>query len=163
MAEVFLGLGSNLGDRAKNISRAIRQLKSSGKIKPIAISSYYETEPIGVQSQGNFYNCVMKMKTELDPHGLLNLVKSIEATMGRQPGAHMLPRAIDIDILLYDDLDIDSADLRIPHSRLKARRFVLEPLLEIAPATIDPKTRKPLREFLKNVSSQIVRKVTGGA
>jgi 2-amino-4-hydroxy-6-hydroxymethyldihydropteridine diphosphokinase len=105
----------------------------------------------------------MKMKTELDPHGLLNLVKSIEATMGRQPGAHMLPRAIDIDILLYDDLDIDSADLRIPHSRLKARRFVLEPLLEIAPATIDPKTRKPLREFLKNVSSQIVRKVTGGA
>jgi 2-amino-4-hydroxy-6-hydroxymethyldihydropteridine diphosphokinase len=74
----------------------------------------------------------------------------------------MLPRAIDIDILLYDGLVLESADLRIPHSRLRVRRFVLEPLLEIAPDTIDPKTRKPLRDFLENVSSQSVRKVTGG-
>jgi 2-amino-4-hydroxy-6-hydroxymethyldihydropteridine diphosphokinase len=159
MSEVFLSLGSNMGDRESNLEQAVKLLKGSGKIKLLAMSSLYETEPVGAQGHGDFFNCVIKIKTDLNPHELLSLIKSIEAEMGREANTHLLPRPIDIDILLYDDLRLESVDLRIPHSRLKARRFVLEPLLEIAPGRIDPETGRPLSEFLEDVKSQKATKV----
>ena len=159
MADVFLSLGSNLGDREANIRQAIELIRKLEDIKIIALSSLYETEPVGVQNQSDFYNCVMKIETDLDPHTLLDSMKSIERAMGRGRNTHMRPRIIDIDILLYENLDLESFELRIPHSRLKARRFVLEPLLEIAPATIDPETQKPLSEFIEDVSSQRMTKI----
>ncbi len=99
------------------------------------------------------------MKWFLNQHAVLEITKSIEAALGRQPDTHTLPRPMDIDILLYGDIDLDSLDLMIPHSRLKTRRFVLEPLLEIAPDAIDPVTSRPLREFLDDVMSQKMIKV----
>jgi 2-amino-4-hydroxy-6-hydroxymethyldihydropteridine diphosphokinase len=154
MADVFLGLGSNLGEKSDNIKKAISELEKSDEIKIKEFSSLYEGEPIGVSTQANFVNCVVRVETELDPHSLLKLVKSLETGLGRKPNTHLRPRPIDIDILLYDDIDLESLDLVIPHSRLKTRRFVLEPLLEIDPDLTDPVSGKPLKEFLKDVKSQ---------
>jgi 2-amino-4-hydroxy-6-hydroxymethyldihydropteridine diphosphokinase len=159
MAEVFLGLGSNLGDRMANIRNAINLLETTKKIKLMAASSLYEGEPIGVANQTDFINCVIKAKTELDPHSLLKLIKSVEQEMGRKPNSHLRPRPIDIDILLYDDIDLESLDLRIPHSRLTSRRFVLEPILEIDPNVTDPLSGKPLKVFLAEVSSQKLKRI----
>ena len=159
MAGIFLGLGANEGDRETNIKKAIDLLSRSEDIRIKAVSSLYESKSIGVSNQPDYLNCVVRIETELDPHSLLKTAKSIEMDLGRQPYTHMLPRPIDIDILLYGDIDLDSPDLMIPHSRLKSRRFVLEPLLEIDPEAIDPSTSRPLREFLDDVMSQKMIKV----
>jgi len=159
MADVFLGLGSNLGDRTANITKAISLLEESKRVKIQMRSSLYEGEPVGVSGQADFLNCVIKVKTELDPHSLLTLVKEIETNMGRKPNTHLRPRPIDIDILLYDDIDLESLDLRIPHSRLKSRRFVLEPILEIEPDATDPISSRPLKDFLKDVEAQKLKRV----
>ena len=154
VADVFLGLGANEGDRENNIKKAIDLLNQSEGIRIKAVSSLYESRSVGVSNQPDYINCVVRIETGLDPHSLLKITKSIETALGRQPYTHMLPRPIDIDILIYDDIDLDSLDLMIPHSRLKDRRFVLEPLLEIDPDIVDPVTRRPLREFLDEVMSQ---------
>jgi 2-amino-4-hydroxy-6-hydroxymethyldihydropteridine diphosphokinase len=159
MADVFLGLGSNLGDRTANIREALSLLRHSGSIQISKVSSLYEGEPVGLSAQPDFINCVARIQTELDPHALLAELKELEASLGREPDTHLKPRPIDIDILLYGDIDLESLDLMIPHSRLKARRFVLEPLLEIDPEIIDPVSSRPLREYLKDVQSQPLRKV----
>ncbi len=148
MADVFLGLGANEGDRESNIKMAIDLLKHSAGISIISISSIYETTALGGSKQPDFLNCVVRVNTKHKPHVLLKAVKSIEETLGRQPNTHMQPRPIDIDILLYDDIDIHSEDLRIPHSRLAQRRFVLEPLLEIEPDAIDPVSSTPLANYM---------------
>lgn len=159
VADVFLGLGTNEGDRENNIKKAIGLLNQSEDIRVKAVSSLYESKSVGVSNQPDYINCVVRIETGLDPHSLLETTKSIETALGRQPHTHMLPRPMDIDILIYDDIDLDSLDLMIPHSRLKNRRFVLEPLLEIDPDVIDPVTRRPLREFLNEVMSQKMIKV----
>lgn len=159
VANVFLGLGANEGDTDDNIKRAIDLLNQSGDIRIKAVSSLYESKAVGVSDQPDYVNCVVKIETGRDPHSLLEITKSIEAALGRQPDTHTLPRPMDIDILLYGDIDLDSLDLKIPHSRLKTRRFVLEPLLEIDPDAVDPVTSKPLREFLDEVMSQRMIKV----
>jgi 2-amino-4-hydroxy-6-hydroxymethyldihydropteridine diphosphokinase len=157
MADVFLGMGSNVGDKIGNIREALGLLNKSGKIAMVAISSLYETEPVGVSGQPEYVNCVVRLETELDPHSLLNLLKSVESILGRKPHSHLRPRPIDIDILLYDDIDLESLELVIPHSRLKVRRFALEPILEIDPEAADPITGKPLREFLNDVMTQKIK------
>ena len=159
MAIVFLGLGSNIGDRVNNIRKARELISASGNMEVKGVSSFFEGEAIGVTQQADYINYVVKVETDLDPHALLAETKAIEGRMGRKPDTHLMPRLIDIDILLYDDLDLESLDLMIPHSRLKSRRFVLEPLLEIDPDLIDPVSSRPLRDFIKSVESQRLTKL----
>jgi 2-amino-4-hydroxy-6-hydroxymethyldihydropteridine diphosphokinase len=159
MADVFLGLGSNLGDRIGNIREALGLLDNSGKVKVLSLSSLYETEPVGVTNQPEYVNCVAQVETILDPHSLLNILKAVEAGMGRKPNMHLGPRVIDLDILLYDEIDLESLELVIPHSRLKSRRFVLEPLLEISPQVSDPITGKPFSDFMADVLSQKIKQI----
>ncbi len=159
MANVFLGLGSNLGDRINNIREALHLIEKSGDIKLLRLSSLYETVPVGVNNQPEYINCVARLETELDPHSLLDTLQSVETALGRKPNTHLRSRPIDIDILLYDDIDLESLDLVIPHTRLKVRRFVLEPLLEIEPKATDPVTGKDLKEFLDDVKSQQIKRM----
>ena len=154
MADVFLGLGSNEGDRENNIRMALSLLKADAHNTILAVSSLYESKALGESDQPDFINGVARISTEYMPLELLNMVKTIEKGMGRSPYTHMLPRVIDIDILLYDNIDLDSLELRIPHSRLCLRRFVLEPLLEIDETVIHPVTAKPLMDYLDEVQSQ---------
>jgi len=133
--EVFLSLGSNMGDRDGNIRKALDLLRINPHIDKVKASSLYETEPMYVGDQDNFYNIAVKMKVEnrMDPFGLLGLIKGIEYDMGRESGKNRYgPRLIDIDILYFGDKKIKSDILEIPHPRIRERRFVLLPLSEIA-------------------------------
>jgi 2-amino-4-hydroxy-6-hydroxymethyldihydropteridine diphosphokinase len=136
MATVYLGLGSNLGNRARNIYRALRLLGSAVRLG--RISSLYETEPVGLAEQPWFLNLVCCGETELSPEALLDLAKTIERRLGREKGVRFGPRLIDIDILLYADLVLSTPHLEIPHPRLHQRAFVLIPLSEVAPGLIHP-------------------------
>jgi len=158
MADVFLGLGSNEGNREDNIRQALVLLGNDDRMKVTAVSSLYETKPLGESEQPDFINCVVRINTGYSPREVLEIAKSIEITLGREPHTHMLPRPMDVDILLYDDIDLDLLELRIPHSRLTERRFVLEPLLEIDRDVVHPVTSRPLIECLDEVKSQKVIK-----
>lgn len=160
----FIGLGSNKGDKKQNIINAITVLGQQDGIDVIRHSSIYLTEPIGVTYQPEFYNCAVEIKTTHDPHSLLRIIKEIEASLGREPGTHLLPRPIDIDILLYGGLELDSLDLRVPHSRLTVRAFVLVPLLELDSGLVHPVSRKKLSEYLAEIKPpQKVQKVIDAA
>ncbi len=128
---ILLGLGSNIGDREKNIINALHLLELNFSIKIISISSLYETEPVGLKEQPPFLNIVCKIKTELQPDELLKSCLSVEKDLGRVRMVHWGPRIIDIDILFYNDEIINSEILTIPHPRITERKFVLIPLLEI--------------------------------
>ena len=144
MTRVFLGLGSNLGDRAANLDYARRALADAG-INVLAASTVEETEPVGPVAQGPFLNQVLEVDTGLGPVALLSLVKDIERQAGRAPGGvRWGPRVLDIDILLFGSSVVESDDLSIPHPALLERNFVLRELLEIAPKVADPRTGKPL-------------------
>ncbi|MFA5259791.1 MAG: 2-amino-4-hydroxy-6-hydroxymethyldihydropteridine diphosphokinase [Candidatus Omnitrophota bacterium] len=132
MATVFLGVGSNLGDRRKTIEQALKTLTEKGMII-IRVSSIIETEPEGGPPQGKFLNSVVQIETQLSPGELLQCVKTIEQALGRTPSVRNGPRIIDIDILLYDDIECHSPGLDIPHPRMTSRSFVMIPLAEIAP------------------------------
>ena len=126
---IFLSLGSNLGDKLKNILNALKELSNYGRI--LDISNIYETEAIGMEGE-DFYNCVVKYRTYLPPHDLLRVVKEIEHDLGRDESqGHFEPRIIDIDILLYNDLVVEDPDLRIPHPALFERDFLLKGIMDI--------------------------------
>jgi 2-amino-4-hydroxy-6-hydroxymethyldihydropteridine diphosphokinase len=129
---VFLALGSNLGDKKRNLTLAIKKLGERG-IKKIACSSFHDTEPVGGVPQDRFLNAVIQVETKQDPPQLLKTIKAIEKEMGRRPSVRNGPRLIDIDILLYGDIILETTDLTIPHPRMFERNFVLQPLSEIAP------------------------------
>lgn len=131
MAIAFIGLGSNLGDRRSNLERAVSNLKAS--INVLARSSLYETEPIGRLDQPPFLNAVAKIQTSLSPKKLLALLLSVEEGLGRIRAVHWGPRTIDLDLLLYDDLIVQSPDLTLPHPEMTKRAFVLIPLSEVEP------------------------------
>jgi GTP cyclohydrolase-4 len=133
---IYLSLGSNLGNRQANILQALQHLRPRAEIGPL--SSYYETDPIGIVDQPKFYNIACCIKTDLAPKDLLDLLKRIEKRMGRQETVRNAPRPVDIDILLYDDLVLDTDHLSIPHPRMHERAFVLVPLAEIAPNVVHP-------------------------
>lgn len=136
---VFLGLGSNQGDRDLYILRAIAEVGKLPSSRITAVSSFYETEPVGPIEQPDFLNAVIRIETPLGPEELLRELKRIEtAVLGRTGSLRWGPRRIDLDILLYGNLVMDTPELTIPHPRLHERRFVLEPLAEIAPDTVHP-------------------------
>lgn len=153
---VTLALGTNLGDRAVNLEQACRELSSFIKISKL--SSIYETPPWGVTDQPAFLNQVLIATTELSPVELLAAVKNIEVKMGRQATYRYGPRLIDIDILLYGDLVLDTASLVIPHPRMFERAFVLVPLLEIAPDLVSPLDHKPVKNLLEKLDTSGIAK-----
>lgn len=146
VARVYLALGTNLGERMQNLREAMVRLESGVRIS--RVSSVYETEPWGVTSQPRFLNLVVEGETELEPHALLDFLKRIERGMGRTVGARYGPRSIDLDILLYDNQTLSDDRLEIPHPRLAERRFVLVPLVEIAPTVLHPRLNQTAQELL---------------
>ncbi len=150
MATVYLCLGSNLGDREKNLSQALLLL--SHDINLEKVSSIYETEPVGYKEQPFFLNLVCRVTTNLNPGELLHLAKTMENRMGRVPSKQAnSPRIIDIDIIFYNNKIIKTQDLTIPHTRLVERAFVLIPLAEIAPELIHPELGKSIAELASNI------------
>jgi 2-amino-4-hydroxy-6-hydroxymethyldihydropteridine diphosphokinase len=142
---VYLSLGSNVGDRAANLNTAIARLDSLGKV--VAVSSFYETEPVEFTAQPWFLNCAVELDTEKMPKQLLTALLAIEMELGRRRAQKKGPRTLDIDILLFGDSIIKARGLTIPHPAMQERRFVLEPLAEIAPEARHPVLKRTVREL----------------
>jgi 2-amino-4-hydroxy-6-hydroxymethyldihydropteridine diphosphokinase len=145
----YLSLGSNLGDRTAHIEAAIQRLEAFGKVT--ARSSLYETEPMEMTDQPWFLNCAIAFEATMSPQELLETVLSIEQSMGRRRLVLKGPRVIDIDILFFGDLIENSAALTLPHPALHRRRFVLEPLVDIAPDFKHPVLRRTIRQMLEDL------------
>jgi 2-amino-4-hydroxy-6-hydroxymethyldihydropteridine diphosphokinase len=145
--KAFLSAGSNLGDRKAHLESALSSLAKGGKVS--RISSYFETEPVGFADQPWFLNIAVELQTGLTPSELLSFCREIEASRGRVRTFPNAPRTLDLDILLYGDAVIHREDLVIPHPRLSERRFVLEPLAQIAPDVRHPVLKKSIRSLLK--------------
>lgn len=152
MALVYLGLGSNLGEREKNCLEAIRLLKDNG-VAVVRQSSLIETEPWGMTDQPHFINMAVRAETDLSPEPLLALLMKIETDMGRIRKVKWGPRIIDLDILFYDDQVIRNSDLTIPHPLMHEREFVLRPLAEIAPDKVHPLLKKTVRKLLDDLAA----------
>lgn len=147
MVKVYLGVGSNLGNKSSNIKRAINNIKK--KLKINKISQLYKTEPVGCKNQDWFLNCVVEAETKIKPMALLEFLKSIEKKLKRVKTIRYGPRTIDIDILFYGDEIVKTKKLIVPHPRMHRRLFVLEPFAEINQNFIHPKLKKTIIE-LKN-------------
>lgn len=152
----YLGLGTNLGDRPKNLQIALTQIAKFSKI--IKKSNIYESEPVGYKEQGKFLNMVIEISSQLEPKELIIQLQEIEHKMGRIPEIKNGPRIIDLDILLSEDKIVNIKNLKIPHPRLHLRNFVLTPLTEINPTLIHPIFQKTIKSLLKN--SKKLEKIT---
>ena len=148
---IYLGLGSNLGDRQENLDKALSFI--SQRLRMGKISSVYDTEAIGNAEQPRFLNLVCQAFTRLAPGGLLALSKGIESKLGRT-GKSQAPRPIDIDILLYGDQVVETPELVIPHSKMTERAFVLVPLAEIAPELVHPVNGKTIKELQQAITEK---------
>ena len=155
---VYLSLGSNIGDRERNLRDAV-DLLAEPQLRAVRVSSFYETAPLEVHDQPWFLNAVVEAETDLFPKQLLARVQRIEQRLGRRRLRPKGPRTIDIDILLYGAAVIDADELQVPHPRLAERRFVLEPLAELAPNLHHPVTGRTVAEMLLAVTRQQVRRV----
>ena len=143
---VYLGLGSNLGDREENMRRALDLLAESMRLQ--RTSSLYDTEPWGYMDQPRFLNCACEVQTHLQPWDLLSVVSQVEKSVGREMSFPMGPRAMDVDILFYGQRVVKESDLEVPHPRLAERAFVLVPLAEIAPTFQHPILQVTVAELL---------------
>jgi 2-amino-4-hydroxy-6-hydroxymethyldihydropteridine diphosphokinase len=154
---VYLGLGSNLGDRAATLAAAMQKLDSP-ELRLIRASGLYETEPMGLKEQPWFLNQVAEFQTTLFPRQLLQRTKKVENEAGRRRGVRNGPRALDIDILLYGSAIVRSEELEIPHPRFRERRFVLAPLAELNPDLRDPVSGQQVKALLTGLIGQTVRR-----
>ncbi|HXI10242.1 MAG TPA: 2-amino-4-hydroxy-6-hydroxymethyldihydropteridine diphosphokinase [Thermodesulfobacteriota bacterium] len=148
---VFISMGSNLGDRVANCREAVRRLAGYDGVRVVKTSSLYETEPWGVTDQGPFINAVVEIDTGLAPEPLFELLKSIEAEMGRTKGRRWGPRLIDLDLIFYGDRVVDTERLKVPHPSVEERAFVLVPLSELAPGFTHPASGRPVSEILSGL------------
>ena len=155
---VYLGLGSNVGEREQNLQAAVDRLRS-GELRLKRLSSVYETEPQGIRNQRWFLNVVAEAETDLFPRQLLGRIVKIERELGRRRGIENGPRTIDIDILFFGNAIVQTGELVIPHPRFAERRFVLAPMVELAPDLRDPVSRRTMRELLPGTAGQAVKPV----
>lgn len=144
----FLSLGSNVGDREKNLARALFLLQEEG-VEVLKVSSIYETQPVDLASQPWFYNQIAEIEANVYPRAFLALAKKIEKKMGREEGIQKGPRIIDIDIILAEGTIVRTQELEIPHPRMEKRNFVLLPLMEISPDTVHPLLNESIKDLLK--------------
>jgi 2-amino-4-hydroxy-6-hydroxymethyldihydropteridine diphosphokinase len=156
---VYLALGSNLGDRLANLREAIAAMPPD--VVVLQQSRVYETPPWGYADQPAFLNMALKSETALSPLDLLKYLKRLESALGRTPTFHYGPRKIDLDILFYDDLVMETPELVVPHPRLHERAFVLVPLADVAAEFVHPILKQTINEQLQQVDSDEIRLVPG--
>lgn len=157
----YLSLGSNVGDRKHHLEQAQLELNTrAGAV--VAVSSFYENPPVGFHAEQDFLNCCIALRTQLPPSELLTICKTIEFSMGRvkkSTNGEYSSRSIDIDIILYNDLILDSKELTIPHPHFRKRHFVLKPLSDIAFDKKDPETLLTISQLLENCTDQSAMKI----
>jgi len=151
--KIILCLGTNVGDRGRNLKTAVSLLKRHG-IRIAGNSSLYETEPVGFEDQPSFYNIALQVSTDLSPEELLSTVKRIETVMGRRESAKFGPRLIDIDILLFNDIIMENETLTIPHARLRERHFALRVLADIDGDALIPGASMTANEAYERVGKE---------
>ncbi len=147
----FIGIGSNIGDRKSYCTSAIEGILSDDRAEFSALSSFYRTSPVSPVAQEEFLNCVLRITWNGSAHELLGLLTQIERALGRVRDVPQGPRVIDLDILLMDDLVMDSPELTVPHPRMHQRKFVLVPILEIDASIVHPRLHRPLHAFLDEI------------
>lgn len=147
----YIGVGSNIGDKIANCEKAISGILHVDRHRLLLRSSLYQTRPLGYTAQDGFVNGVIKIETDLEPHDLLRALKTIESQLGRRETFRWGPRIIDLDILFFDDEEIHTEGLDIPHPLIQERQFVLAPLAEIDRAFIHPVLKKTIQDLLQNL------------
>jgi len=160
----YIGVGSNLGDKVHQCEQGLREILRVDRHRLLARSSFYKTQPLGVLDQDWFVNAATKIETDLEPHELLRALREIESRLGRRETFRWGPRAIDLDILFFDEETIQTGELIIPHPHLQERQFVLIPLVEIDRHLIHPVLKKTVLQLLENLKDdQGVEKIATGA
>lgn len=153
--DTYIALGSNMGDRELNLLRAVAEIGKLPSCKVTALSPFYETSPVGVTDQPPFINAVLRLSTVLAPHDLLDCLQHIEtAVFSRKRTIRFGPRKMDLDLLIYGDETISGEDLTVPHPRMTERRFVLQPLSDIAPDLMHPVVGRRIAELLETLRSE---------
>lgn len=153
MSTVYIGIGSNIGNKKENFEKAIDSLHNDENIEVITVSSFYLTKPVGGPPQEDFLNGIIKIETSLDPKELFEKAKQIEIDLGRKKTLLNGPRIIDLDILIFGDKVVENEDLIIPHPRMHERLFVLKGLFEIEPELVHPVKKKTIRDLLTSIEN----------